>query len=143
MAEQTLDRPKMKASGAKGDTGPILPALNIRWGTLALPGLLLLIFSFGAPVVSLAIKSFETFTGPGDSSLPWTLDNFRVFLTDPHYLGVLVDTFILGIIVVTCCAVLGYPVAYFLARTQSRFRSIYIFLVFGPLLISSVIRNLG
>jgi putative spermidine/putrescine transport system permease protein len=142
--EQTLNQPKVqRPSSEKADTGPVLPALNMRWGTLALPGLVLLVFSFGAPVVSLAIKSFETFTGPGDSSLPWTLSNYVLFLTDTHYLGVLVDTFLLGIIVVTSCAVLGYPVAYFLARTQSRFRSLYIFLVFGPLLISSVIRNLG
>jgi putative spermidine/putrescine transport system permease protein len=38
---------------------------------------------------------------------------------------------------------LGYPVAYFLARTTSRWRGVLILLVLGPLLISSVIRNLG
>jgi putative spermidine/putrescine transport system permease protein len=120
-----------------------LPALSIRWGLVSLPGLALLIFSFGAPVVCLAAKSFETFTGPGLSGSPLTLDNFILFMTDAHYIGVFFDTLLLGLIVVTCCAALGYPVAFFLARMRSRWRGLLIFVVFGPLLISGVIRNLG
>jgi putative spermidine/putrescine transport system permease protein len=37
----------------------------------------------------------------------------------------------------------GFPVAYFLARTRSRWRGVLIFVVVSPLLISVVIRNLG
>ena len=44
---------------------------------------------------------------------------------------------------VSICLVIGFPVAYFLARTRSRWRGTLIFIVVSPLLISVVIRNLG
>lgn len=126
------------------DRAPPSPSsLRIGWGWLALPGLLLLVFSFGLPILGMAFKSLQKHAGPAETTGPLSLDNFVLFLTDPLYLGVLLDTFLLGFIVVTVCAILGYPVAYFLARTRSRFRGLLIFVVFGPLLISAVIRNLG
>lgn len=125
------------------DATPSPSSLRIGWAWLAVPGFLLLLFSFGLPILSMALKSLERHAGPAETTGPRSLDNFVLFLTDPLYLGVLLDTFVLGFVVVTVCAVLGYPVAYFLARTRTRFRGLLIFLVFGPLLISGVIRNLG
>jgi putative spermidine/putrescine transport system permease protein len=73
----------------------------------------------------------------------WTLDNYLKFLGDPFYYGILLDTLLLGVVVVSICLVIGFPVAYFLARTRSRWRGTLIFVVVSPLLISVVIRNVG
>lgn len=44
---------------------------------------------------------------------------------------------------VACCLLAGYPTAYFLARTRSRWRGLLLFLVVAPLLVSAVVRNIG
>lgn len=113
------------------------------WGGLIVPALLVLLLVFVLPIGQLAVNSFHAKAGPGMIDPSWTLDNYIRFLTDPFYYGVLFETFLLGIIVVSICLVIGFPVAYFLARTRSRWRSTLIFVVVSPLLISVVIRNLG
>src|SRR5262249_26683825 len=122
---------------------PASPGLRVRWGFWAIPALVVLIFTFGFPIAYMSSKSMMNFTGPGQSAGPLTLKNFVSFVSDPYYLFVLFNTCLLGLIVVTICVVLSYPVAYFFARSTSKWRGLLIFLVLGPLLVSGVIRNLG
>ncbi len=114
-----------------------------RWALLLLPGLLFLVLVFLLPMAILASNSLHLSAGLGQIKEGLTLENYVAFLTDFFYLEVLLDTFYLGFIVVTMCAIIGYPVAYFLARTTTGWRSTLIFLVVAPLLITNVIRNLG
>ncbi|MDF3074906.1 MAG: ABC-type spermidine/putrescine transporter, permease [Alphaproteobacteria bacterium] len=124
------------------------PALPRRlpkrgWGGLIVPAVLVLLIVFVLPIGQLALNSLHVKAGPGMIDPTWTLDNYIRFLSDPFYYGILLETFILGIVVVSICLVIGFPVAYFLARTRSRWRGALIFAVVSPLLISVVIRNLG
>lgn len=119
------------------------PSARSGWGGLILPALVVLVVVFVLPIGQLAMNSFHRNAGMGTIDPAWTLDNYARFLGDPFYWGILLETFILGVIVVSICMVIGYPVAYFLARTRSRLRGALIFLVVSPLLISVVIRNLG
>ena len=48
-----------------------------------------------------------------------------------------------GCLVTLGCLVVGYPVAYYLARTPSRWRGFALFLVISPLLVSAIVRNIG
>jgi putative spermidine/putrescine transport system permease protein len=116
---------------------------TLGWELLIVPALLLFIVMFVLPIAYLAVNSFHPFTGMGTFGDEWTAQNYVRFLTDRYYLGVLFDTFRVGFIVVTICMVIGYPVAYFLARTSSRWRGALIFITISPLLITVVIRNLG
>lgn len=113
------------------------------WGWASIPAVLLLILVFWLPIGQLAVNSFHRNGGPGQVDPVWTLENYIKFLSDPFYYGVLLRTFGLGLVVTSISIVICYPVAYFLARTDSRFRGLLIFLVVSPLLISVVIRNLG
>jgi putative spermidine/putrescine transport system permease protein len=113
------------------------------WGGLILPAVLVLILVFVLPIGQLALNSFHRNAGLGIVDPAWTLDNYLKFLGDPFYYGILLDTLLLGVLVVSICLVIGFPVAYFLARTRSRWRGTLIFIVVSPLLISVVIRNLG
>jgi putative spermidine/putrescine transport system permease protein len=113
------------------------------WLWAALPAIAILLLVFVLPMLYLASNSLHRSAGLGQVAAGLTLDNYARFIGDPFYLGILLQTFWLGLVVVTICAVLGYPVAYLLARTQSRRRGLLIFLVVAPLLISVVIRNLG
>jgi putative spermidine/putrescine transport system permease protein len=72
-----------------------------------------------------------------------TLANYAAFITDPFYWSLLGWTSLLGLFVVGCALALAMPVAYFLARTRTRWRAALLLLVIAPMLVSVVIRNLG
>ncbi len=114
-----------------------------RWGWLIIPSLLWLLVVFVLPLLLLATQSLYKFQGPGSVGSTLTSVNYLRFLSDEFYLLILGRTFLLGLTVVICSVILAYPVAYFLARTRTRWRGLLIFLVVSPLLISLVIRNLG
>lgn len=113
------------------------------WAWLTLPALVFLGVAFFLPILILASNSLHADAGFGSVGTEWTLENYKKFLFDPFYLGILLDTFLIAGVVVTICAVIGYPVAYLLVRSQSRWKGALIFLVVSPLLVSAVIRNLG
>lgn len=113
------------------------------WLWLLLPTLVVMGFVFLLPIADLILASGHRMTGPGQMSPQLTLENYRAFFTDPFYFAILVRTCWLGLVVVGCCLMVGYPVAYYLARTNSRWRGFAIFLVIAPLLISAVVRNMG
>jgi putative spermidine/putrescine transport system permease protein len=118
-------------------------ASGAGWTWLILPALFVLTVIFFLPMAYLASFSLRPHIGAGTVGSGVTLANYVRFLSDPFYLGVLADTLLIGFVVVSICLLLGYPVAYFLARSRSRWRGVLIFLVVAPLLISTVIRNLG
>lgn len=108
-----------------------------------MPMMLTLAAVFVIPIVFLLLLSLHNMTGPAQVGDEFTLENYRSFFTDTFYLRVMLNTLWLGGIVVLCCLIISYPVAYFLARTQSRWRGMLLFLVVSPLLISAVVRNIG
>jgi len=110
---------------------------------LLLPGVLALFLVFVLPLLYLASNSLHPHVGLGQVGPEFTLANYYNFLTDRFYLGILLYSFELGLAVVACCVLLGYPVAYCLARTTSKYRSVMLFIVIAPLFVSVVIRNLG
>jgi putative spermidine/putrescine transport system permease protein len=114
------------------------PWLWIMLPTLAVFGLI-----FAAPLADLILLSFHQMSGPAQVDAAFTLANYRAFVTDPFYLEMLLRTCGLGLLVAFSCLVIGYPVAYYLARTPSRWRGFALFLVISPLLVSAIVRNIG
>jgi putative spermidine/putrescine transport system permease protein len=64
-------------------------------------------------------------------------------LTDSYYLEIIGRTLALGFTVTLSTLVIGYPVAFFLARTRSRWRSWLTILVVFPLMLNLVVRTFG
>jgi putative spermidine/putrescine transport system permease protein len=111
---------------------------------LVCPALLLLLFAFAAPLGILVTYSFYD-SRPGGVMVPaFTPRHYLRFLGDPFYLRVLWQTVVLGMWVTGWCIVLGYPLAYVLARTRSRqIRAILVTLLLVPLMTSVVVRSYG
>src|SRR5262249_43074493 len=72
-----------------------------------------------------------------------TLENYVKFFTDPFYLAVLLRTLrgaaggmVLGLVA-------GFPLAYVLARTRTRWKSLLIMLVVLPLFVGNAVRAAG
>src|SRR6476620_5546901 len=118
-------------------------SVNAKWALLSLPMVLTLAIVFAVPIVCLIALSLFSMTGPATVGDELTLENYRAFFTDPFYFKIMLNTFWLAGTVVLCCLVIGYPVSYFLARTQSRWRGLLLFMVVAPLLVSAVVRNIG
>lgn len=113
------------------------------WIWALAPALIVLAMFFVLPMGDLIATSFHPSIGPAAVGPEFTFANYRSFLTDPFLLSILFNSAVLGVGVVLFCIVLAYPIAYFLARTRSRWRGALLFCAIVPLLISSVVRNLG
>jgi len=113
------------------------------WLWIVLPTTVVFCLIFAAPIADLIELSFHAMTGPAQVGAAFTLSNYWTFLTDPFFLQMFLRTCWLGLLVTLGCAAIGYPVAYYLARTSTRWRGMALFLVISPLLISAIVRNIG
>src|SRR5881409_2741491 len=109
---------------------------------LLLPFTALLGVFFAAPLllmvaISVSRQSF------GELQWTFTLHHYARFFSDAYYIGVLWDTLVLGAIVTVASLLLGYPLAYHLARTRSRWKPFLLVAVLSPLLEGIVIRCYG
>jgi putative spermidine/putrescine transport system permease protein len=72
-----------------------------------------------------------------------TLDNYRFIFGQAVYLRAIGRSFTIGASVAALVVLASYPLAFFLARTQSRWRGVLISLSLSPLLASVVVRTYG
>ena len=72
-----------------------------------------------------------------------TVQNYVLFVTDPYYLAAFTRTLRVAVIVTALGLVLAFPLAYKLARTQSRFKNLLVMLVVLPLFVGNAVRAAG
>jgi putative spermidine/putrescine transport system permease protein len=72
-----------------------------------------------------------------------TLENFTYLLTKPLYLTAILRSFWISAATGALVVLLSYPLAYYLARTASRWRGLLIAMALAPLLASVVVRTYG
>jgi len=95
---------------------------------------------FVVPMLMMLPTSFREYA-PGLGVTPgvWTLENYTRIVTDDYYLEVIGRTLGLGLFVTLACLLLGYPLAYLIARGPQRWRAPLILLVFSPLMLTLVV----
>ena len=92
-------------------------------------------------LVPFVLLVYESFTPNGGGAL--TLANYTRIATSRVYLDSIVGTLELGLLVTFLCLLVGYPVAYFIARSGSRFVPLATAVVVLPLFVSVVVRSFG
>lgn len=110
---------------------------------LAAPALLGLLASFVMPLLYMARMAFNHGSSDGVIIETFTLETFGRAISDPYYWQVTLDTFVMGLTVAVLCTLVSYPIALFLMRSTSRFKSVLIALAIAPLLTSAVVRTYG
>jgi putative spermidine/putrescine transport system permease protein len=70
-------------------------------------------------------------------------DSYIKFFADPYYLGVFWTTLRVAALCTLVCLVMALPLAYVLARTQTRFKNVLIMLVVLPLFVGNAVRAAG
>jgi putative spermidine/putrescine transport system permease protein len=116
-----------------------------RHGLMLLSPLALVLAGFFLlPIVMMLPMSFREYA-PGTGVTPgvWTLENYARIVTDDYYREVIWRTLGLGLFVTLTCLLLGYPLAYLIARGPERWRVPLILLVVFPMLLNLVVRSFG
>lgn len=73
----------------------------------------------------------------------FSVENYVKFFADPYYTGVLETTLRVAALCTIICLIMGLPLAYVLARTQTRFKHVLIMLVVLPLFVGNAVRAAG
>jgi putative spermidine/putrescine transport system permease protein len=107
------------------------------------PALLLLTAVFLAPLLLMLPMSFRPYLPGQGIGQGFTWAHYAKALGDDLYLEIGARTLGLGLLVTLACLAIGYPLAFFLARTRSRWRSWLLLLVIFPLLLNLVVRTFG
>ena len=106
------------------------------WTILSFTFVILLIL---VPLVSFLSYSFFTVEGL-EINHELSLSNYKEFLVGEIYINTLLRTVLLALIVMFTCILLGYPVAYFLARYAGRFKYAILLMLIIPLFMSYIIK---
>jgi putative spermidine/putrescine transport system permease protein len=112
------------------------------WGLLA-PALAVLLVAFVVPVGMMVPTSFRPYVPLVGITGGVTVRYYARLVTDLYYLEIIGRTLALGLAVTISTLAIGYPVAFFLARTRSRWRHWLTILVVFPLLLNLVVRTFG
>jgi putative spermidine/putrescine transport system permease protein len=73
----------------------------------------------------------------------FTIENYVKFFTDPFYTNIFFTTLRVAFTCTVICLLLGFPLAYVLARTQTKYKNVLIMLVVLPLFVGNAVRAAG
>lgn len=117
-----------------------------RFGkALALVAVPLVVFScfYAAPIVYMLRNTLDRFDATRGVISAVTFSNFTAFLGDSYYLSVLWLTIRVSLIVTLVCALLAYPIAWYLARVARSSRTWIVLILLLPLVTSPVVVSYG
>ncbi len=112
--------------------------MNLR-RIFLLPAALVTALLFLVPMAIVLVYSLMTRGPYGGQGLPWTLENYQRFL-DPLYGEILLRSFWIATETTVLCLLLGFPLAWFIARSGDR-RGLYLQLVMLPFWTSFLVRT--
>lgn len=107
------------------------------------PATLVVLVGICLPILLLFRFSLNRFV-PGKFMVEaLTSANYVKFATDAFYLAVLARTLRVALACTVICLVVGFPMGYWLARTQSRHKNLLLLLVVLPLFVGNAVRAAG
>ena len=115
---------------------------RVAWLMIA-PAVALVVVLFIVPYANLLVMSFFTPATATPYEPVVTLGNYKVALADAFQWRVLLRTLKLGFLATIATLVLGYPLAWNLARASGRAKAALLVLLLSPLLVGVVIRSFG
>src|ERR1700730_1552577 len=112
-------------------------------GFLIGPASVTVILVLALPLLLLFRFSFNRFV-PGQFMVEArTVENYVRFFADSYYSNVMLVTIGVATVTTLLCLVLGFPTAYLLARTASRYKTLMVMLVVMPLFVGNAVRAAG
>jgi putative spermidine/putrescine transport system permease protein len=112
-------------------------------GILVLPATLLVLGLLVAPMAFLLRISLNRYSPTELMVEAMTPDNYLRAIADPYYREVLGTTMGVALLCTALALLIGFPAAYWLARLDSRWKSMAVILTLFPLLVGNVVRAAG
>ena len=111
-----------------------------RFAQLALPYIVWAALMLVLPMALIAVYSFMD---QGNSIIPFsfTLKHYVRFFTDPDFLLILWRSILIAVKTTVICLLLGYPIAYFIARSSERLQNMLILCITIPMWINMLVRT--
>ena len=111
-----------------------------RFSRLAVPYIVWAALMLVLPMALIALYSFMEH-GNSIISFSFTLDHYIKFFTDPDFLLILWRSLVIAVKTTIICLVLGYPAAYFIARSREKVQNILILCITIPMWINMLVRT--
>jgi putative spermidine/putrescine transport system permease protein len=113
----------------------------LLWALLALPLLWMVVVYIGSllNMLSFSFYSIDDFTGQVQEV--FTLNTLKQLVTSPSNIDIVLRTLYMAVAVTIACAIIAFPIAYFMAfHTRGNTRAIWYLLVLLPLWSSYLVR---
>lgn len=111
-----------------------------RFSQLAAPYVVWVALMILLPMLLILFYAF-TDSGNGVVNFTFTLDHFIRFFTDHDFLLILWRSLVIAFKTTVICILLGYPIAYFIARSSDRVRNILVLVITLPTWINMLVRT--
>ena len=111
-----------------------------KFAQLAIPYIVWAAMMLILPMLLILMYSF-TEHGNSIISFSFTLDHYIKFFSDPDFLLILWRSFGIAVKTTVICLLLGYPIAYFIARSSERLQNILVLCITIPTWINMLVRT--
>ncbi len=111
-----------------------------KFSQLAIPYIVWAALMLILPMALIALYSFME-QGNSIISFSLTIDHYVKFFTDPDFLLILWRSILIAIKTTMICLLLGYPVAYIIARSSERAQNILVLCITLPTWINALVRT--
>lgn len=111
-----------------------------RFSQLAAPYVIWTILMILLPMLLILFYAL-TDSGNGIVNFTFTFDHFIRFFTDQDFLLILWRSLVIAFKTTVICVLLGYPIAYFIARSSDRMRNILVLAITLPTWINMLVRT--
>ena len=111
-----------------------------RFSQLAIP---YMIWAGLMLILPMALIALYSIVEPGNSiiSFSLTLEHYVKFFTDPDFLIILWRSIVIALKTTVICLLLGYPAAYFIARSSEKMQNILVLCITLPTWINMLVRT--
>jgi len=111
-----------------------------KFSQLAIPYIVWMVLMLVLPMVLIAMYSI-TKHGNSIISFSLTLEHYRKFFTDSDFLLILGRSLMIAFKTTIICLLIGYPAAYFIARSSEKIQSLLIMAITIPTWINMLVRT--
>jgi len=102
----------------------------------AVIGILILI-----PIILMLIYSFQSRASSQTFTLIFTLDNYLRFINEPIFVSLMAESIGLAFVATVISVLIGYPLAYIIARSNTKTKTLLILLITAPMWINMLLRT--
>ena len=111
-----------------------------KFSNLAVPYIVWAVIMLLLPMGLIALYSI-TRQGNDIISFSFTLEHFKKFFTDPDFLLILWRSIVIAFKTTLICLLLGYPIAFFISRSNEKLQNILVLAVTIPMWINMLVRT--